>query len=739
MVRNYSLLIRKNLYIRNIVIFLFFYIIFFLEHKETYYDNIGILLFANILIFSVFIITAFKPKIGLYLFIFFIPLLNSLTTILEIKPINILLFLFFGFFLGFLLSFFERDLINKLSLVNKYNYYEKEIGIISFTFLLILVISFGLTVFRYANFYPFITNNYHNLEVSTSGYDSNSAIYWVRQYFFNYAIGFAFLFSVFNIFDKKKDIIIAVLTLIFSTTLASIFSIYQYFVNPYIGSFDYWVESGRLNSTFTDPNALGAYCVLIFPIFLSLIIFTTRWYLKLLFSILFIPFILMIFFSGSRSALLGILLSLIIFFIYGIIRYIKYLATLNKRKKIINLTIILLVILIIIISLSGIFLTENQLKNSFLEVGLMQRSIQSLDTLYSHFKKDGLIESIKSISNYRYIYWNMAINMAKEYPLTGVGIGSYIIELPDYLKSYDTGFNQVDFAGNYYLQVLAELGLPGLILILFLFFIIIKKTLLYYNYKRRINEININDRLLFGFFISFITMLVILFFGPHTNFTEIQFIFWTVISLIIVYIKINQLRSVSESSSNVLENKKLFPEKPLTLSNKLNITLRQKISLALILLIFLSSYMISSITTLSNYAKQDRSDYENHYGFYDYDKVGNKKVRWTSNDASEVITKEGNILIIPIQDGYPEEKYIKIKEPPEPLVIKFYIDNLMVEKIKLEDDSWYNIRINIPDFTKNVFTLTLVMNRSWVPKKVGLNNDTRVLGAMVGEYKFEND
>ncbi|MGZ8887863.1 MAG: O-antigen ligase family protein, partial [Nitrososphaeraceae archaeon] len=503
--------------------------------------------------------------------------------------------------------------------------------------------------------------------------------------------------------------------------------------------FDYWVESGRLNSTFTDPNALGAYCVLIFPIFLSLIIFTKRWYLKLLFSILFIPFILMIFFSGSRSALLGIFLSLIIFFIYGIIRYIKYLATLNKRKRLINISVILVVILLIAVSLSGIFLTENKLKNGFLEVGLIHRSIQSFNTLVSHFKKDGLIESLKSISNYRYIYWNMAINMGKEYPLNGVGIGSYIIELPDYLESFETGFRQIDFAGNYYLQVLAELGLPGLVLILFLFFIIIKKTLLYYNYKRRINEININDRLLFGFFISFITMLVVLFFGPHTNFMEIQFIFWTVISLIIVYIKINQLKSASENNSNVLENKKLFPRKPLTLSNKLNITLGQKISLSLILLIFLSSYMISSITTLSIYAKQNRNDFENQYGFSNYDKLEDKMVRWTSIDASEVITKEGSILIIPIQDGYPEEKYIKIKEPPEPLVVKIYIDNLMVEKIKLEDDSWYNIRINIPDFTNNKFTLTLVMNRSWVPKVLGLNNDTRALGARVGEYKFEKD
>lgn len=742
MVRNYSFLIRKNLYIRNTVIFLFFYIIFFLVHEKTYYDNVGILLFVNILMFSVFIITAFKPKIGLYLFIFFVPLLNSLTTILKITPINIILFLFFGFFLGFLLNFFEKDFTNRLNLIHRYDYYERDIGTVSFIFLIILVISLGITVFRYANFYQFITNNYHNLKVNVAGSKSSSTIPWVISYFFNYAIGFAFLFSVFNIFDKKKDIIIAVLTLIFSAALVSLFSIYQYFVNPYIGSFDYWVEGGRINSTFTDPNALGAYCVLIFPIFLSFIIFTNKWYLRLLFCLLFIPFILMVFFSGSRSALLAIFLSLFIFLILGLIRYIKYPASVNRRRKIINLSAIftvILIIIIIVVSSSVILFTENQTKNDLLKIGFAKRSIETLDTFYSHFKKDGFIEALKSISNYRYIYWNMAINMVKDYPLTGVGIGSYIIELPDYLSSFKTGFKQIDFAGNYYLQVLSELGFPGLILILFLYFIIIKKAILFHYFKKKLIKINKKDWLFSGLFISFIVMLVILFLGPHTNFIEIQFIFWTVISLLVVYIKISQLKILKEAEYYKSENKHLQKKEPLVLSGNLRFSLRQKISLPLILLIFLSSYIISSVTTLSIYAKQDRNNEENHYGFYGYDKLEDKNVRWTSIDASEVIKKEGNVLIIPIQDGYPKEKYIKIKEPPEPLVVTIYIDNLMVERIKLEDDSWYNMRINIPFFTNKKFTLTLVMNRSWVPEELGLNNDTRELGARVGEYKFENE
>lgn len=735
MAYKYSLLVKKNLYFRNLFIFLFFYIIFFLVHKNTYYDNVGILLFVNILLCIVFIITAFKPKIGLYLFIFFIPLLNSLTTILGIRPVPTLLFIFFGFFLGFILSFFEKDYRNRLNLTQCY-YYDRDISIASIVFLIILIISLGITVFRYANFYPFLTNNYYNLFVNNENSLSSSTIPWVVSYFFNYAIGFLLLFSVFNILDRKGDIIVTFVIIIVATTITSLFAMYQYFINPNIGTFSYWVEGGRINSTFTDPNSLGAYCVLIFPIFLSFFIFVKRWYLRLLAGLLFVLFIFMAFFSGSRSVILAIILSLLIFAIIGIIKYVKTLSAVNIKKKIIILVVIFCVILIVIAVFSVVLFTENKVKNELMKISFAERSLDTIDSFISHLKKDGFVEAVKTISNYRYFYWNMAINMAKDFPLHGVGIGSYITELPDYLSRFETGFYQIDFAGNYYLQVLSELGFPGLILILFIFFTILKKAFNYYKYKRLFKGINKNDWLLTGLLISFISMLFILLLGPHTNFAEIQFTFWVDISLILTYIKINQIKSYKETDLPIII-KSFQKKEPLLLSGKIRFTFSQKVSLSLILLIFFSSFMMNSLTKLSIYSKQDYGKFENDYGFNSLEKLGGKKVRWTLIDASEVLDKKGNVLILPIQDGYPADE-VKIKEPPETLVVKVYIDNYLVKKIKLEDYSWYNIKINIPDFARNRFTLTLVMNRSWVPKNLGLNQDTRELGARIGELSFED-
>jgi len=75
-------------------------------------------------------------------------------------------------------------------------------------------------------------------------------------------------------------------------------------------------------------------------------------------------------------------------------------------------------------------------------------------------------------------------------------------------------------------------------------------------------------------------------------------------------------------------------------------------------------------------------------------------------------------------------------EPEKPLSVKIFVDNLLVKKVNIEHDKWTDVQIDIPDFTKDKITLTLTFSRSWTPKEIGLNPDTRELGIRVGEYRF---
>jgi O-antigen ligase len=645
-----------------------------------------------------------------------------------------LLFFFFAFFLGFLLNFFDNDFRSRLVLI-KQKILDREIGIAVLAFIVLLIISLAVTVFRYSNFYPFITNNYHNLIVNINGqFNSNEAIFWTINSFFNYIVGFLFLFSIFNILRNIKEIIIALIVIISATLLSSFMSIYQYFVNPYIGSFKFWISSGRLNATFTDPNALGAYIILLFPILIIMIIVSRKIYLKVIFCLILIPFMMMVGFSGSRNALLGIFFAVVMFIVFGILfRSNRFKSISRKRlnKKVaIKIVVAALVVILIISSLLGIFLTENVVKNKILSIGLVTRIVESGKALIFYYKQGGFLEALKSISNYRYIYWNQAIKMTKDYPITGVGTGSYMIELPDYLYRYERGFSQIDTTGNYYLQILAELGIPGLFIILFLFFLFIKKTVLYLKIKKLKREYVNFDWVLIGLFISFLCMLVIQFFGPHTNFTEIQMTFWLIIGLMMAYIKLSVYNTKTPGNDyNLIEN---FP-KVLRLQRSLKLDLKNTISIIIIVLIFTISFSISSLTGLSIAVKQDRDFWANNYGFYNFDKLQGKKVRWIADDASIVLEKKGSAIIIPLQDYYP----IKNSKPN---IVKFYIDNLLIKKIKLEDDSWYNLKLDIPKFAGNEFgnrfTLTIVVSRSWVPKELGINRDTRVIGLRIGEISF---
>jgi O-antigen ligase len=730
---NYRSVYLKNL-IKNIFIFLALYLIFFTYQYELSDNNIWSLLFTNLLVMVVFIVSIINIKSGIYIFIFILPLLNSFTTILEISPISFPLFLFFALSLGFVINNSTYMLENRWE-VKSVTIYESVIGKIILVFIILFTLSALISTFRYLNFFPFITNHYHDLIVNKKKMDSTGSIWTAINMSINYIFGFGIFFIIFNVFKKIREILAAILVFVFSTLVSFFVLVYQYFFNPYLGSFSFWVKSGRLNATFTDPNSLGAYTILLFPVFFVLIIFFKKWYLKLLSGLSAAALLVMSFLSGSRSALFGILIAMLVIAILGIIRWVKKnnrnKVQFSRLKKIILSVIIVFIIASMVAGAVGLFKSDTSKEGFISQFGILKRTIESVRTAIHYNEQSGFIESLKSISNYRYIFWGQAIRMAEDYPLSGVGIGSYILVLPNYLVMNKTNFSGVDYTGNYYLQILSELGIPGLILILSIFYFILKKVTDYFRYQKRHFSIKTDitedreDWLLKGLFISFVTMLLAQFFGPHTNFLEIQLGFWIIIGLMLSYLKIKD------------ENPRRKIPPVLKTSNRLKYSLSEKISVAVILFIFTSVFLFASVTTLSINVSHNLYDiknkyhgWQNKYGFYNTEKYQNIQIRWTGIDASENVDKRGSVMIIPMRDSIPEKFYT-------PLTVKIFVDNLLVKSVKLQNNLWYDVKIDIPGYARDKFTITFVMSRSWVPFELGINTDTRELGIMVGDYSFQ--
>jgi len=725
----------------------------------------------NLAVFVIFIVSAFKAVFGFYIFIFFIPLLNNITTILGIRPVPILLLLFSGFFLGFLLNHFGKDNKRRLEFKNPGFFFDRDIYIPVMLFLLLIFISALISSMRYANFFPFITNDFHNLMINIKDVKSDSGIYTTLVTALEYISAFLLVIAIFNIIKNIKEFVASIFVIIISTILSSFMVLFQYFINPYIGSFSYWVKTGRLNATFTDPNSLGAYCLMIFPVFFAALFFVKKWYLKVILIAFFAIFVFMTFLSGSRSALIGVVLASLVFAGIGIKNLVKTLKKKSPkyRKKVGISLLSALAVIIILVSL--IFTTDNVINADFFKIGIIQRTSESITTFTSYFKTSGFTESLKAVSNYRYILWQQAFNMAREHTISGVGAGAYLIEVPDYLYRFEPGFVQVDYAGNFYLEILAELGITGLAAALFFFYRLCRKV--FRNYRNQVfkgfrkeklmavkNHLGRTRWLFTSIVISFSAMLAGLIFGSHVNFIEIKFVFFVIIGLIIAYIKLEDRLYSSLSKESMQEPYHIEPQseavaleqkhdlKPHTLQKPpayigaINSTgfgkyerlfsIPQKIGLSIILFIFFVSLLFSSLTNLSIAGKQDSCYWFNEYGFYNYESIQGQRARWIAMDASTVIPeKKGDYLIIPLQDYTPE----KISSRN---TVTIFIDNLAVKKVKLEESNkWYNVKIPIPAFTQQRFTLMIVSSRSWTPAGIGLNPDTRELAAIVGEFTFE--
>lgn len=726
--------IPTSLKLKGTIIFLLFYAAFFLYLKLIVGTNVQLMYYVNSIILILFLLTSYKVKFGLYLFIFLMPLLNSSANFMIDRPRYIVVFMFFGLFLGFIVNKAGTHMQNYPNNGDDRFIFDRTVMKLMIAFSAVLVISCAITIFRYGNLYPLITNDYHDLAINVNNVRSTNSMIWTLRFFFNYMIGFLFFLLIINTLKNIREILGGLIAIIAATMVSVGVVLYQYFIDPYMGNAEHWVDSGRFNATFVDPNALGAYTIILFPVFIGMIMYFKRWYVKTLLIVSFLLFLLLILFSGSRSAFIGILLATGIFIVIFIIRGINKLrgksVKWSKRKRFLVPFVIIILIVCLLLALVYLFVFQEELLSNF---GLIDRTIKTFKTGIYYFSKYGLAEGLKSISNFRYVFWGQAVEMARDYPIAGVGQGAYILQLPNYLLAGSTGFRQVDYSGNYYLQILSEQGIVGLIIIISLFFVLIKRVLSYFIKKKKAGHtagyeksvwkgIEKEDWILAGLFISFISMLVGQIFGPHTNFNEIQLTFWLIVGLMISYV--------------IFRKKDKARLAPITIVDKMRFTLREKISLSIVLFIFFSIFMVSSVTTLSLNVNQNlyntKGDYvgwQNYYGIYDEEVSEEGPYSWIAPDASLVLEKKGDKIVIPLKDAYPE-----VRE--EKLGVKIFIDNLLVEKTYLDYNEWENIEINIPSIARSYLTLTIVFERGWSPKGLGINNDTREFGGQIGKIYF---
>ncbi len=640
----------------------------------------------------VFLVTLFNKTFGALIIVFCLPITNSLPYFFSLKALNPLIFLFYSFFIGFLIhqSFSGDSLSTKSPLRLPIFGAAALIGISAF-----------LTFWRYTNFFPIYDKTVYDLTINVIEVKAGGALERIVFDTLNYAAGFIWFFIIIYIF-KNKDVIKKALILLASSAFLSFcFGLYQSYSNLDLGNIEFFISIKRANALFSDSNALGVFIAFSFPIFIGGFLSFKKW-IRLIFIPPVLAGILLIPGSGSRSCFLGTVLAALFMTAF----YIKKMKAFRKsnprqfRKSVVfSLAAVFLIALFFIVLLTG---------NSTLS--------QRFKANIAYFSEENFL---KKITKGRTSIWKAGFMMGRENPLSGVGLGSFTVELPNYYKEYnimEVRYNEkdgtpevaVDTAGNFYIQILSELGIIGLILFLWIFYLIIRQVF------REVYKKDLNGGLrgvLLGISAALISMFVLFLFGIHTLQFEIQLVFWLAVGILF------SLTSKEEEERDKSSLKK---------------------GIVVFLIVFFTvSHVWGTFSALSLKNRSEKFNLSSHFGFYNQEMMQQRPFRWTKKNAGLTVHIDKPVLSLSVLASHPD-----IQEDPVTLELYFikelFREKRFLDRVIIRKSSWINLKYDFSSEVGSEGILLFKVSRTWQPMKMLGTPDPRSLGVAVSGLEFRD-
>ncbi|MGQ9617757.1 MAG: O-antigen ligase family protein, partial [Candidatus Aminicenantia bacterium] len=612
--------------------------------------------------FLLFSTTLIKREYGIFLFLFLIPVSNSLPYFFHLKsfPVSIVLFLFL------FLSLLMRCLIfnEKPFKMPKMPFFK--------AFFFISIFSFIISFLRYSNFFPFIEKSIHEWIVNAINVRAGGAIASVITESITIIAGLLFL----SILVAERDERFLRKSLLFFTaglSISAIFSIFQ-FLNSFVGVEDFWVKIRRVNGLASDPNSLGITISLIIPFLLFLIFKEKKVFLVSLLPI----FLISLFLSGSRSGFLNLFFSTSLF-LFLILKF--------RREKII---FVLYALLFVSLSAITIYVLRPE------KINLSYRLWLSINQL-----KKGDIEKL---SMGRTLLWKAGYHMSKDFPLCGVGLGAYVVELPNFYKiynitpvaslgDYQRGLSPplTDTSGNLYIQLLSETGFPG-----FLSFSIFWFYTLIVSSKEKEKAFTLSSLWSFS---------AISLFGFHILNPEVMFAVFLLLGFLVK----------EKEESKTLRYFQLF-----------------------LILTFTFSFLFSSITSLSIRKRTEKFGWEQSYGLYREETYENGKFRWSKRGAGFELYLPSSFFTIELNASHPdiEKKPVKVKVF---VSTKPFLKKNKIDEFTLKENGWKKRGYFLKEFSNRKVFISFEVSRTWNPLKELKIPDPRDIGIGLGkiDFKFE--
>ncbi len=463
---------------------------------------------------------------------------------------------------------------------------------------------------------------------------------------------------------------------------AMVYGVWQSMGHAAFGNTEHFAARGQINATFIDPNALGTSLMLTLPIAGALAYRSRSKAMRAALGATIAVSLYVLLQSGSRTGVLGVGLAVCVLGALLALRAPTRKAVLARAGAGAGA-----VVLAAGIGWAAFTATPAR------ETALGRRIGETLQRA----EETGLLRAVYSE---RYGLWYRATRVVKEWPLTGTGYGTYWTDIPNVMGIGQNEPWYRDNAASFYLQVLAETGVAGLAAAVAFLACLVAAW-----WRCARGGSRDTFRAIAGAGLPAMALLFAT--GPHTNATEVQFLFWFLAATVAV-------RSPGA----------------FVWSEKWRVAAGAWCTAAAALCVLL---IHASTTSLSIHAMQER-------GRMFFVNGGFHAPEWKEDGFVRRWTKKDSFVLLPrLTDRVWADVYCRHPglSESDPAVFTVRAEGEEVARLAFSAEGTQRVEFDLPQSGYPSVAIEMEIDRTWIPSRhLEDNEDMRELGVLIDDFRF---
>lgn len=373
------------------------------------------------------------------------------------------------------------------------------IAIVVATWSAITAISAVLSIARYARWWPFAGEPFYVFQVNALGETNVDAIRRAFSWIALFVLGPAVGWTSAELHRDARARTGTFAALAIGLCGAMCFGLWQSMGREALNNTPHFAALGQINATFLDPNALGSWLMLALPAVGALAWTESNAGRRCALAALGMLSLYILLESGSRTGVLGLAVG-------GALAVAVALARWIPRERRATASVV-----VAIVALAPVALLV------FGDTALSRRVAATLGS------DDGVL---RSLLGDRIELWRPALRAFAEFPLSGLGFGTYLTDVSNILGIGPGESFYRDNAASFYLQWMAETGVAGAVAATAFVAMVVWRWI---GLARRAEG---EDRALVLATVGLPAMALLFVVGGHTNAAEVQCLFWLLVGML---------------------------------------------------------------------------------------------------------------------------------------------------------------------------------------------------------------